>query len=121
MDTENIERLVRSYYTMRAACEIGKDSIRSLSLDKLTRKGINALSCFGDEYIAIQKVIDRIEGDVYEYEDECLVEAQRESIQADTLMIEDIITDNIPPKIKPIPEMPAFTEMDNIAKLAGYK
>jgi len=49
MDTENIERLVRSFYTMKAACEIGLEAIRSLSLDDTTRKGTNTLNYFEDE------------------------------------------------------------------------
>jgi len=119
--TENIEQLVMSFYAIKGARESGLEAIRALDLTSKSKEGIDNLNFIEDGFLAIQKAVDRIESEVYEREGDCLAEHTRKEIQESAKMIEDIITDNIPPKIKPIPSQPAIDEMYTIVKLAGYR
>jgi len=122
MDSENVKQIVIGYNAIKDSCKAMLKPIR-IDLDdtetamNMTKVEKDTLESIKDDCKAIQKILRKsMESDIDDirtsiYDDGDIDDSRK--------MINDILLD-VPPIPNKIPSMPAFDDMDTIAKLSGY-
>ena len=124
MDSEKTKQIIIAYNAINDAIGAIKAQITielkdSESVSKMTRSYKRALNSIEDVCGSLQDCLDEMEDDINSLEGTIYEDGE---IENSNNLIADILFDNIPPKIKKIPNQPAMDAMaDEIEKSESVK
>jgi len=118
METEDIKTIFLCIDTIEQSREVLNDTIEKIEnfyfddLSEAVRFDIHGLDIVCER---IKKALECASNNTENMKEQ-ITAADEQEIEDSVLLIEGIITDNIPPKIKPIPSQPAKTNLQEVAK-----